>query len=403
MTYTAYKFLLQPTIEQEEILNQWAGSCRWIWNWCLDENKKQYSKDKTFIFRFDLKKQLPKLKQTNTWLKDVPAHALQNRVLDFDSALKRVWQLGFGFPKYKSKYIENHNTFRIDQVNNHIKVRNKNITLPKIGKIKWVKHRSISGKLKTITVKKENNKWWCICVCDIGTFNPPTSVNEDGIIGIDLGIKEFLTTNDNTTVDSPKFLNKKLKKIKKLQRLLSRKKKNSNNRLKAKNKLRKVHYKIKCQRNDFLHKTSNAITKQYKIICVEDLDVKSMLKKHNLSRNIMDQGWYSFISQLQYKSLMNGGTTIKIDRYYPSSKTCSNCSNIQPMPLSIRTYNCQSCNFSIDRDLNAAINIRNKGINEIIRMGTIRICSNTNHACGNNKLDQVANWSNELLMKQEKI
>ena len=166
--YNAYKFKLKPTKEQKEILVDWMGATRWIWNYCLAENKECYASTKKFIFRYELSKRLPDLKKQNPWLKDVPSQALQSRIFDFNTALTGVWKQGKGFPKFKSKKNECDNTICIPQTNGHIDPRKKQIKIPKIGWVKWNKHRPLTGKLKSITIKQENSCWYCICLCDIG-------------------------------------------------------------------------------------------------------------------------------------------------------------------------------------------------------------------------------------------
>lgn len=378
--YKAFKYRLKPNKEQEQQLMEWVGASRWIWNWCLETNKAEYEKTKRFIFRYDLKVQIPKLKKEHEWLKQIPSQALQNRVLDFSDALKRVWKQGNGFPRFKSRHIEHHNTFRIDQVKTsnggHIKPTKTQIQIPKMGWVKWKKHRPLEGKLKNITIKQENGYWWCICLCDIGDEEQISQAPEDQLIGIDLGLKEFAITSDGEVFETPKLYRKKQKKLKRKQQILSRRKKGSKNREKARRALNKQHYKVKCQRQDFTHKASTAIAKQYSFMAVEDLNISGMKKNKHLAKAISDQGWAMFVNQLQYKSKLNGGCIVKIGRFKPSSKTCSSCGNIQPMPLNIRTYEC-SCGLTLDRDHNAAINIRNWGRDEINRCGTHRI-----YACG---------------------
>ena len=397
--YKAFKYRLKPNKEQEQQLIRWVGASRWIWNWCLETNKTEYNKTKKFIFRYDLKIQLPKLKKEHAWLSELPSQALQNRVLDFSDSLKRVWKQGNGFPKFKSKHIEHHNTFRIDQTNGHIKPTKTQIQIPKMGWVKWTRHRPIQGKLKNITIKQENGYWWCICLCDIGDISQITNANNDQLVGIDLGLTKFAITSDGEVFDTPKIYRKKQKKLKRKQQILARRKKGSANREKARKKLNKLHYKIKCQRQDFTHKTSSQITKDYLFIAVEDLNIKGMLKNRRLSKAITDQGWSMFVEQLIYKSRLNGGCTVKISRFAPSSKTCSSCGNIQDMPLSQRTYTCSSCGIEIDRDINAAINIKQWGRNEINRCGTHQI-----YACGDTTdgVKAIA-FTSHVSAKQEKF
>lgn len=396
--YKAFKYKLTPNKEQEQQLVKWVGASRWIWNWCLDTNKNEYEKTKKFIFRYDLKLQIPNLKKEHEWLTQIPSQALQNRILDFDSALKRIWKQGNGFPKYKLKHIEHHNTFRIDQTNKHIKPTKAQIQIPKMGWVKWKRHRPLEGKLKNITIKQENGHWWCICLCDIGDMPQLKEAFVDQLVGIDLGLKNFAITSDGEVFETPKLYRKRQKKIKRKQQILSRRNKGSKNREKARKALNKEHYNIKCQRQDFTHKASTVITKQYTFIAVEDLNIAGMQKNKHLAKAISDQAWAMFVEQLSYKSKINGGNIVKIGRFKPSSKTCSSCGNIQPMPLYIRTYECL-CGLTLDRDINAAINIKNWGRDEINRAGTARI-----YACGDTTDEEKAiDFSSHVSMKQEKF
>jgi len=397
--YKAYRFKLKPTAEQAQIFVIWTGAGRWIWNQCLTQNKESYANTKKFVFRYDLSKQLPELKKTHEWLKAIPSQALQNRIIDFNTALVRVWKQGNGFPKYKSKHQEHHNTIRIDQTNGHIDPRKKQIKIPKIGWVAWHKHRPITGKLKSITIKQENGIWFCICLCEIPNVAQITQINQTDIVGIDLGLKEFAVTSDGEVITTPKLYRSKAKKLARLQRQHSKKQKQSSNRTKARTKLKTLHYKIKCQRSDFTHKASNRITKDYLLIGVEDLNIKGMMRNRSLAKSVQDQGWAQFVNQLEYKSKYNGGITVKINRWLPSSKTCSSCGQTQSMPLNIRTYECCSCGMTMDRDHNAAINIRRWAIEETNRCGTHQI-----YACGNTSSgDDSYGSSSHVLLKQEKF
>ena len=397
--YRAYKFKLKPTPEQAQIFVSWMGAGRWIWNQCLSQNKESYANTKKFIFRYDLSKQLPELKKTHEWLKVVPSQALQNRVIDFNTALTRVWKQGNGFPKYKSRRIEHHNTLRIDQTNGHIDPRKQQIKIPKMGWVKWTRHRPITGKLKSITIKQENGIWFCICLCEIPDLLPITQINQQDIVGIDLGLKEFAVTSDGEIIATPKLYRKRARKLARLQRQHSKKQKASANREKARKKLKKLHYKIRCQRSDFTHKASSRITKDYKIIGVEDLNIAGMMQNRSLAKSIQDQGWAQFVGQLEYKSRHNGGVTVKINRWLPSSKTCSSCGQTQSVPLSVRTYECSSCGMTMDRDHNAAINIRRWTIEETNRCGTHQIYACEDTSSG----DEARDSSSYVSLKQEKF
>lgn len=401
MNHKAFKFLLKPNDQQKQSLTGYFGMTRFIWNKMLEANVNEYQKTKKFIWSQQFQKQIPLLKKEHHWLKEIPSQALQQKCDDLNQALrmtssKRVKQ--FGFPKFKSKN-DNTQSFRIPQQVGQIKFTNKQIKIPKMGWINWVKHRPLEGKVKSVTIKKEADRYFAIVICELP--DAPTCVNavDTEVVGIDLGVKDFGVTSDGETFETPAIYRKKQKKLKRQQRQLARKQKGSKNREKAKKKLNKTHYKIKCQRHNFTHQLSSQITNDYLFVAVEDLNIQGMIKNRKLSKSIADQGWAMFISQLEYKSKNNGGCTVKIDRFAPSSKTCSSCGNIQEMPLHIRTYNCNSCGFVMDRDHNAAINIKKWGIELINRAGTVRI-----YACGDtNDGDQAYDWSSYVSMKQEKF
>ena len=389
--FKAFKFRLKPSKEQEQQLIEWVGASRWLWNYYLKLNQDTYERTKKFVFKHEMITSLPELKKENEWLKKIPSQALQQKCMDLDVAIQRVWKQGNGFPKFKSKHIEHHNTFRITQTNGHIKPTKTQIQIPKMGWVKWKRYRPLEGKLKNITIKQENGYWWCVCLCDIGDISQITQANEDQLIGIDLGLKEFAITSDGEVFETPKLYRSKQKKLKRKQQILARRKKGSANREKARKALNKQHYRIKCQRQDFTHKASTAITKQYSFVAVEDLNIRGMVKNRHLAKAISDQGWAMFVEQLVYKSKMNGGNIVKIGRFKPSSKTCSSCGNIKDMPLHIRTYECE-CGLTLDRDINAAINIKNW-------CGTHRI-----YACGDTADGEKAiDFSSYVSMNQEKF
>lgn len=393
----SFKYRLVPSLCQEKTINHWFGCGRWVWNWCLMQNMHAYSSSGTFIFRNELSSQLPNLKDEYEWLSDAVARALQNRVDDFEKSLKHHIKNKNGFPKFKSKRIESHNTIRIDNVNGSVKPHKNNITIPKIGNIKYIKHRPLEGKLKSITIKKENNKWFVVCLCQLP--DPELKqFNTDQAIGLDVGIKSFVALSDGTSVP-PQDYKRKEHLLKRKQRQLAKKQKGSNNRTKARKKVNKQYCKIKNQRLDFIHKTSTAITKQYLFPMTEDLNIKGMVKNRKLAKAISDQGWSLFINQLHYKSLRNGGHLTKIDRWLPSSKTCSQCGCIKDqLLLSERLYNCSDCGVVLDRDTNAAINIKRWGI-DLNTAGTAGIYASGKSSNGGDNSCSTPSYD---LLKQEK-
>ena len=232
MSYLAFKYKLKPTKEQAEILSQYAGSCRYIWNYFLGQNKEQYQLDKKFVFKYQTIPQLPKLKQELIWLADVPSQALQQKLLDLDTAIHRCYKSKFGFPKFKKK-SDNSDSFRLVQSNGnnpHIKPSKKQIKIPKLGWIKWIKHRELQGKLKSITIKQEGDGWYCVCLCEQTTVIEQKALDKNKLVGIDLGLIDFAVCSDGNVIDTPKLYRKKQKKLKRVQRKLSKATKGSKNR-----------------------------------------------------------------------------------------------------------------------------------------------------------------------------
>jgi putative transposase len=367
--FTAYKYKLLPTKDQATWLNQVAGQTRWLWNYMLDLNKKEYEANKKFVFLYDMAKQLPELKKQHEWLKQAPSQSLQQRCMDLDAAIKSVWKSDFGFPQFKSKH-KSKDGFRIPQAiangkDLQIKATNAHIQLPKIGKIKWKYHRELIGKIKSVTISRDLDSWYISVLQEIPDIKPEL-IDRDKVIGIDLGITHFATMSDGTKITSPNFLKQKLKKLKKYQRQYAKKKSGSNNQKKARYRVAKTHQEIRFQRNNWLHQTSRKLVNQYDLICLEDLKTKSLLTKSKqapLNRAISDQGWYMFTQMLAYKAKHSGKHVTKIDQWAPSSKTCSNCGHkVDKMTLDMRNWTCPNCNQEHDRDLNAALNIKFWGI-----------------------------------------
>jgi putative transposase len=407
--FRAYKYKLIPNTEQLKMLAQWEGSTRWLWNQFLAATTAQYAQDKKFIWGFDLKKQIPDLKKQHEWLKQVPAHALQNVAFDLDRALKRSTgkNRDQGFPKFKSKH-RNTGSIKIDQVGTHIKISDTHVVIPKIGAVKWRYHRPITGKLKSISVTRDIRGWYVSVLCEIFDVDPVVDVDQNRTVGIDLGVSSFATLSDGTKIASQNFLKKQLRRLKYQQRFLKNKKQGSNNSRKQCDRVARIHARIRCQRLDWLHKLSNQLTRDYDVICVEDLKVRELLEKKQLSRSIADQGWSMFVSQLAYKAALRGKHLTRINTYLPSTKTCSCCGTERKMKLSDRVYICENTRCADylktkDRDQNAAINIHAWGL---MATGNIRLHTPGTggiQACGDTPTYdiQAIDWYHEVSAKQE--
>ena len=370
----ALKVRLYPNKKQQQLIHKTFGSCRYVYNMLLDTKIKAYECGDS-LSAYELKKRLVPMKNAKggEFLKEIDSTALQNSVLKIDAAYKnffrRVKQGGaVGFPKFKSK----HNSYQSYQTST-ASIKENKLYLPKIGEIKAKFHRGkIIGKIKTVTVSYEANQYHASINYEDG-LKECVGSNNGNSIGIDVGVKVFAYTSENKLINPTKEhnLTKDIKKMIKAQKSLSRKRKGSANRLKAKMKLAKKHLKIKNKRNDFLHKISNKLSEN-QTVKVEDLKVKNMSKKakgsienpnmrasakSGLNRSILQQSWGKFFELLEYKMKRNGGELIKIDPKHTSQK-CSRCGYIsKENRLKQAQFICTKCNYKANADYNASINI----------------------------------------------
>jgi len=355
----AYKYRLIPNAEQREAFIKHIGACRFVYNLSLEQKIKVYETDKTSLSCYDLNKMLPNLKKENEWLKDVNAQSLQQTQKRLDSAFKRFFREKNGFPKFKSRK----NPVQSFQVPQHYKVDfdNNRVKLPKIGWIKTKLSRSFEGILKTATISMTaTGKFFIsILVEDAKEIPEKEPFGYDSTIGIDVGIKDFVTMSNGTKIDNPKFLKSSLQRLKVLQRRVSRKKKGSKNRDKAKYQVALHHEKITNQRKDFLHKLTTKLVRENQAIAIETLNVSGMMKNHCLAQAIGDVSWSEFFRQLEYKCEWYGKTLLRIGQFEPSSKICNACGyHKHDMTLATRAWQCPRCDRYHDRDTNAAINIK---------------------------------------------
>jgi putative transposase len=371
-----YNYRLYPNEEQIQLLTQVVGSNRYVWNYFLDQEKQQYQNDNKFRFFNKNSADLTSLKKATEWLQSSPSTSLQQTIRYLDVALKASFKKNSkssrkGFPKFKKKRNFN-GSFTLAMVNSqrNCDFNSGKFKIPNIGWIKCRYHRELPSDFKTCQIKQEANQWFVVFTCTKPKLPTRTTANS---VGIDINSTEYVLSN-GTRYLIPKFLRENQARIKKLQRHLSRKKKGSNNYLKAQLKLTKANYRVKLKRLDYFHKLSKKLVNDYDVISLEDLNVKSIQQWNG--HIIKDNGFAMLRHFIEYKSELYGARTVIIDRYFPSSKTCSNCGSIQDIVLSNRTYDCKSCGEVIDRDLNAAININ--------RAGTARL-----NACGDPRYDQL--------------
>ena len=354
----AYKYRIYPNEEQINYLQKTFGCTRFIYNQMLADRIKSYEENKDLDIKIIKYPTPAQYKKEYEWLKEVDSLALANAQMNLDKAYKNFFRdKSVGFPKFKSKK-DNHKSYTTNNQNGTIYIENNRIKIPKLkSMIKIKQHREFVGLIKSCTISQNpSGKYYISMLVDTENIQLPKL---DTKVGIDLGIKEFAITSDGEMFSNPKWLNKSEKRLRKLQKDLSRKQKGSNNRRKDRLKVAKLHEKISNQRKDYLHKISHYIISENQVIVIEDLKVSNMIKNHKLAKSIADVSWSEFRRQLEYKSEWYGRELIIAPSNYASSQLCSNCGNksSQTKDLSCRTYICPVCGMEMDRDINASKNL----------------------------------------------
>jgi len=358
----SYKYKIKPNEDQIVLLNKHFGSVRFVYNYYLNERKVEYETNKQTLNYYDNANSLTKLKSMEEfkWLKEISSQSLQYSLKCLDTSYNGFFKKRTGFPKFKSKH--DRNSFCVPQ---YTKVINGCLIIPKFkDPIKMVVDRKFKGEIRQCTLSKTPTGEYFVSILVETEHKKFEKTGK--LVGIDLGLKDFAITSDNIKYKNNRYTKKYERKLKKHQQHLSRKIKGSSRYNKQKLKVATIHKKITNSRIDNLHKVSTQLVKKYDVIFLEDLNIKGMVKNRKLSKHISDVSWGKFISMLEYKSLWNDKQIVKIDRFFPSSKTCNCCGYInQNLKLSIREWTCPSCKSKLDRDLNASKNILKEGIKNI--------------------------------------
>lgn len=356
----AYKVRLYPTPDQQIQINKTIGCTRWVYNHFLAWNIEIYKAEKRYMSYSECSAMLTQIKATSgtQWLSEVDKFALQNSLKDLDEAYKNFFQGRTQSPNFKSKRGPKQ-SYQTNLTNNNIRIDAKQhrLKLPKVGWVEYaVDGREIPDYIINVTISRTpSGKYFASILCKTNIDPLPLKPDE---IGIDLGLKQFAILSNGEVIENPRYYVKAQKKLARLQRSHSKKKKGSNNRNKARLKVARQHEKVKNQRRDFQHKLSKRLIDENQVIGLEDLRIKNMVKNRKLSKAISDAGWGEFRRMVEYKAAWHSRTVVTIDSFYPSSKLCSNCGTKNAMlTLSDREWQCPVCRTVHDRDKNAANNI----------------------------------------------
>jgi putative transposase len=368
----AFRFELDPNRAQRVLLAKSVGASRFVYNWGLTESQRVYKRTGRRPRLGELKRELAQLKKTDApWLYEVSAHIGQQALVDlqraFDRFFKSLWREGSksGFPRFKKK--GQRDSARLYGVT----LEERHIRLPNIGPVRLKETRTsrgFEGRILSATIRRRADRWFVsLCVERERLIVPPRSVRRvTDVVGVDLGLTAAAVIHDGEKtreVEPQRALRRNLAKLRRLDRQLARKQRGSRNREKARLRRARLYYKVSCQRQDFLHQLSSSLAITKSVIVLEDLHVKGMQRNRSLALSVGDAGMGELRRQLAYKSDWYGSTLIVADRFFPSSKLCSGCGTVKDLlSLGERVFNCAACGLVLDRDENAAINLRRAGL-----------------------------------------
>lgn len=353
-----FKYRIYPKGTQKQALEQTLNTCRHLYNDSLAERKQAYTETGKSVTYLQQQNELTQTKKTNQYYQQVHAQVLQDTLHRLDKSFKAFFRrvkIGekAGYPRFKSK--DRYDSFCYPQ--SGFGIRDKKLCLSKIGSIRIFQHRLIEGTIKTCTIRRDNRQWYACFVVELPDRMPELKTPEHPI-GIDLGLKNLITISNGEQVSPPKFLRLSEQKLINAQKLLSRKTKGSNNRIKQRNKVASIHQHIREQRKDFAHQLSRNLVNRFDHIVFEDLSIQNMLQNHHLAKSISDASWSQLVAFTKYKA-EEAGIIVETVNPYNTSQACSSCGGIVQKGLAERIHSC-SCGLVLDRDLNAALNVLNK-------------------------------------------
>ena len=373
MANRAYKFRIYPNDAQKILFARTFGCVRMVYNHWLDRKIKQYEENKANVTYTVCAKEMAEMKKTEAYafLREIDSIALQQSLRHLDTAFQNFFkQPKTGFPRFKSKK-RNKSSYSTICINGNITISNGYLKLPKIGQVRLKQHRAVLNgyRLKSVTVSQTpGGKYYASILFQYEDQVQEKEKEMQRFLGLDFSMHELYRDSNGNEPAYPRYYRKAEKKLAREQRRLSKMQKGSNNRSKQRIKVAKLHEKVSNQRKDFLHKQSRQITNAYDCICIEDLDMKAMSRSLNFGKSVSDNGWGMFTTFLKYKLEEQGKKLVKVDKFFASSQICSACGykNTKTKNLALRKWDCPQCGIHHDRDVNAAINIRNEGMRLVI-------------------------------------
>jgi putative transposase len=362
----AYRLKLYPTKAQASTLARNAGACRWLWNHLLAMQKARYDLDKTFVFFHDMSKMLPGLKKEYPWLAEAPSNSLVRVCRNLDMALKKCFREKAGFPRFKAKGRARESFYVLNQLLSIIPGRKA--VLPKLGPVRFRCGRTPEGVVSGANVAWNGRGWELTVQCKVEVEDVEVTPVVDTVIGVDLGLKEMIFRSDGVSVKPPKALRRALKRLRRAQRTLARRKKGSANRRKQARLVGRIHAKVRDTRRDLQHKTTCSLVGAASAVVTETLSIKGMMMNRRSALSVADVGLGEIVRQIDYKCRWAGKEHIRAKRFEPTTQTCSACGAVKTgdakLRLHHRTYRCE-CGSVMDRDHNAATNLRRIGLDAL--------------------------------------